>query len=244
MRNATEIMEYLQIGKPSITCWEGKTIDKALEIERVFAKGIEAGRIGYGLICDFDSNPYVLEDEDLTVITEIGRFIEEGIVLYSIKDKEEEKGTYCEHCGEPLIENQNHSKDSHEPCICDECFDEYYGYCDECQELFVYYPKMIEHIHPTGNVLCAKCRPQFQETKKKVVVLKYCEKQPLHFMSYQNTQIEIFNSIEQAQKRIMSIGKKYTRKAKNTEELVQILMKLEEERKTSMYFDIDTLEIN
>ena len=49
--------------------------------------------------------------------------------------------------------------------------------------------------------------------------------------------------MEQAQKRIMSIGKKYTRKAKNTEELVQILMKLEEERKTSMYFDIDILEI-
>ena len=242
MKNVTEIMEYLQIGEPSRTCWEGKTIDKALEIEKKFAKEIEAGRIGYGLICDFDSNPYVLEDEDLTTITEITRFVEEGLVLYSIKDKEEKM--YCEHCGEPLIENQNHDEDSYEPHICDECFDKYYGYCDECKELFVYYPKMTEHIHPTGNVLCAKCRPKFQEeAKKKVVVLKYCEKQPLHFMSYQNTQIEIFDSMEQAQKRIMSIGKKYTRKAKNTEELVQILMKLEEERKTSMYFDIDILEI-
>ena len=238
MKNVTEIMEYLQIGEPSRTCWEGKTIDKALEIEKKFAKEIEAGRIGYGLICDFDSNPYVLEDEDLTIITEITRFIEEGLVLYSIKDKEEQH--YCSHCGEPL----NPNEEGYEPHICDECFDKYYGYCDECKELFVYYPKMTEHIHPTGNVLCAKCRPKFQEeAKKKVVVLKYCEKQPLHFMSYQNTQIEIFDSMEQAQKRIMSIGKKYTRKAKNTEELVQILMKLEEERKTSMYFDIDILEI-
>lgn len=237
MKNVTEIMEYLRIGEPSRTCWEGKTIDKALEIEKAFEKEIEAGRIGYGLICDFDSNPYVLEDEDLTTITEITRFIEEGLVLYGIKDKEEQH--YCSHCGEPL----NPNDEGYEENICDDCFDKYYGYCDECKELFVYYPKMTEHIHPTGNVLCAKCRPKFQENTKKIVVLKYCEKQPLHITSYQDTKIELFNTEAQAQKRILAICKKYAPKAKTTEELVSILMKLEEKRKASMYFDIDTLEI-
>ena len=69
---------------------------------------------------------------------------------------------YCKHCGDELIEGKNHSDDSYELDVCDECMDKNYGYCDECHKLFLYYSKMNEHHHPTGSVLCPQCRPKFQ----------------------------------------------------------------------------------
>lgn len=182
MRNTHEIMEYLNIGQ-NRTVWEGKTLDKALEVEKQYEKEIADGTIGYGLICDFDCTPFILEDEDLTETIEKERFEEAGIVVYEIKRKEESK-VYCKHCGEELIEGKNHEAwESCEPDICDHCMGEYYGYCDNCRELFVYYPQMTEHTHH-GNVLCPKCRHKFQEKTKTFQVTIQC-------MALYNSSIEV-----------------------------------------------------
>lgn len=88
MRNTLEIMEYLNVGQ-NRTVWEGKTLDKALELEKQYQKEISNGIVGYALICDFDCSPFILEDEDKTEMIEKERFEEAGIVVYEIKTKEE-----------------------------------------------------------------------------------------------------------------------------------------------------------
>lgn len=63
----------------------------------------------------------------------------------------------CKHCGTELAEGINHSEESYEADLCDDCMEYYYGYCDKCGELFEYYPEMLEHSDKYGNVLCKKC---------------------------------------------------------------------------------------
>ena len=61
----------------------------------------------------------------------------------------------CKHCREELVECQNHSDESYETDLCDDCMDKYYGYCDTCGDLMLYDDNMLGNW--TG-IACEKCR--------------------------------------------------------------------------------------
>lgn len=86
MRTVEEIKDYLFINSLEDKDMVDNLVKTAQEIEAQYPQ-VQNGIYGYGLECDFDCSPFILEDEDETEIKEIKRI--NGIVLYEICDKEE-----------------------------------------------------------------------------------------------------------------------------------------------------------
>ena len=79
MRTDEEIREYLNIGSYHDTT--GNIIKLAKIAEEKYKEQLDSGEYGYGLMCDFESTPYVLEDEDIyEKLKEIENI--NGIIVY------------------------------------------------------------------------------------------------------------------------------------------------------------------
>lgn len=78
MRNRQEILEYLHIPKDwdDVIDIEG-VVETAQRIEQKYEEELSKGSVGYGLLCDFESSPFLLEDCEIEQIAEIN-----GIVVY------------------------------------------------------------------------------------------------------------------------------------------------------------------
>lgn len=83
-----------------------------------------------------------------------------------------------------------------------------------------------------------------EENKMKVVVLRWGKQDEIGRVFYHDTHVELFKTEEEAQTRVLELGKEFVPEAKDTEELANGLIMLEDEDIPSMYFDIDTIEIN
>jgi hypothetical protein len=79
MRTFEEIKEYLMIFGRFSKETEEKIINKALLVEKIYAKEIENGDFEYALLSDFINSPFILEDEDevekLVKIDQIGSIV-------------------------------------------------------------------------------------------------------------------------------------------------------------------------
>lgn len=84
MRNRQEILEYLNLPED----WGDvidieKVVETAQRIEQEYEEELSEGSVGYGLLCDFQSMPFVLEDCEIEKIEE-----RNGIVIYKkLEDK-------------------------------------------------------------------------------------------------------------------------------------------------------------
>lgn len=67
----------------------------------------------------------------------------------------------CNICG-AKFDNVNNA---YEPYVCDKCFDEYFGYCDNCGEVFAYHKNMCDDT--SYGVLCGKCLCQVKKEDRK-----------------------------------------------------------------------------
>ena len=78
MRNRQEILEYLMLPEDwdTLECVNG-IVETAHQIEQEYEEELLEGSVGYGLLCDFDSTPFILEDCDIEKIAEVN-----GIVIY------------------------------------------------------------------------------------------------------------------------------------------------------------------
>lgn len=85
MRNKDEIKDYLLLGgkHKNDDIINNELIQTAISIEQKYKKELESGKYGYGLQCDYECSPYILEDED--IVKEL-KFISniDGIILYEI----------------------------------------------------------------------------------------------------------------------------------------------------------------
>lgn len=61
--------------------------------------------------------------------------------------------TKCNICGKMFDDYDNY-----EPYVCDKCFDEHFGYCDNCGEVFAYHRNMVNG----KGVMCGKCLSQIK----------------------------------------------------------------------------------
>lgn len=78
MRTRQEILEYLNL----LENWDDvinveKVIETAQRIEQEYEEELLEGSVGYGLLCDFNSKPHILEDCEIEKIAEVN-----GIVIY------------------------------------------------------------------------------------------------------------------------------------------------------------------
>lgn len=78
MRNCKEILEYLLLPED----WDDVVdvdglVETAQQIEQEYEEELLEGSVGYGLLCDFNSTPDVLEDCEVEKIAEVN-----GIVIY------------------------------------------------------------------------------------------------------------------------------------------------------------------
>lgn len=84
MRNRQEILEYLNLPED----WDDvidieRVVAMAQRIEQEYEEELSEGSVGYGLLCDFESKPFVLEDCEIKEIEE-----RDGIVVYKkLEDK-------------------------------------------------------------------------------------------------------------------------------------------------------------
>lgn len=78
MRNRQEILGYLMLPEDwdTLECINGIVVT-AQRIEQEYEEELSEGSVGYGLLCDFESTPFVLEDCEIEEIEEIN-----GIVVY------------------------------------------------------------------------------------------------------------------------------------------------------------------
>lgn len=83
MRTRQEILEYLNIPEDwdDVIDIEGVVVT-AQRIEQEYEEELSEGSVGYGLLCDFESNPFVLEDCEIEEIEE-----RDGIVIYKKLDE-------------------------------------------------------------------------------------------------------------------------------------------------------------
>ena len=78
MRNRKEILEYLFLPEDWGDVIDVDTvIETAQQIEQEYEEELLGGSIGYGLCCDFDSTPWILEDCNIEKIATVN-----GIVIY------------------------------------------------------------------------------------------------------------------------------------------------------------------
>lgn len=78
MKTREEIMDYLIIYENTSNL--ETFIESAMIAEKKYNQQLENGEYGYGLECDFDSRPYVLESEDFDSLKEVERI--NGVVVY------------------------------------------------------------------------------------------------------------------------------------------------------------------
>ena len=76
MRNRQEILDYLIIAHCDED-WIDKVVETAQQIEQEYEEELLEGVVGYGLMCDFDSTPDILEDCEIEKIATVN-----GIVIY------------------------------------------------------------------------------------------------------------------------------------------------------------------
>lgn len=78
MRTRQEILEYLMLPDDwdTLECID-EIIETAHQIEQEYEEELLEGSIGYGLLCDFNSTPHVLEDCEIEKIAKVN-----GIVIY------------------------------------------------------------------------------------------------------------------------------------------------------------------
>ena len=77
----------------------------------------------------------------------------------------------------------------------------------------------------------------------KVVVLTWGIQDETGRVFYHDTHVELFKTKKEAQTRALELGKEFVPEAKNTEELVNGLVKLEDNCIPSLLFDIDIIEM-
>ena len=78
MRNRKEILEYLLLPEDwSDVIDVDAVIETAQQIEQEYEEELLEGSIGYGLCCDFESTPHILEDCEIEKIATVN-----GIVIY------------------------------------------------------------------------------------------------------------------------------------------------------------------
>lgn len=78
MRNRQEILEYLNLPEDWTDVIDiEEVIETAQRIEQEYEEELSEGSVGYGLLCDFESSPFLLEDCEIEQIAEIN-----GIVVY------------------------------------------------------------------------------------------------------------------------------------------------------------------
>lgn len=85
IRTRQEIIDYLRLWNYENDEKIMSMVPTAIQLEKDYPE-IQEGIYGYGCANDFDSSPFVLEDEDLTEMKEIKRV--NGLVLYEIIAKE------------------------------------------------------------------------------------------------------------------------------------------------------------
>lgn len=74
------------------------------------------------------------------------------------------KGEKCLSCEEPLIDGVNWDEHESYSCnICDKCFENYYGFCDQCGRIFRYYEEMNDG---KVGVSCKECLAEYKEAEK------------------------------------------------------------------------------
>lgn len=76
MRTRQEILSYLLLSEDYHECVDS-LVETAQQIEQEYEEELLEGSIGYGLLCDFNSTPSILEDCDIEKIAEVN-----GIVIY------------------------------------------------------------------------------------------------------------------------------------------------------------------
>lgn len=82
MRTRQEILSYLNLTEDYHEC-VGSLVETAQQIEQEYEEELFEGSVGYGLLCDFNSTPWILEDCEIEKIAEVN-----GIVLYKkLEDK-------------------------------------------------------------------------------------------------------------------------------------------------------------
>lgn len=77
----------------------------------------------------------------------------------------------------------------------------------------------------------------------KVIILTWGKQDEMGRVFYHDTQVELFKTEKEACTRALELGKEFVPEAKDTEELANGLIMLEDEDIPSMYFDIDTIEL-
>lgn len=82
-----------------------------------------------------------------------------------------------------------------------------------------------------------------EDNNMKVVVLTWGKQDELGRVFYHDTHVELFKTEEAAQIRALELGKEFVPEAKNTEELVEGLIALEDKSIPSLLFDIDIIEL-
>ena len=82
----------------------------------------------------------------------------------------------CISCENALINGENWCEhESYSNDICDQCFENHYGFCDQCGLLFRYYDEMSEGDLGVSCRKCLKVRNQmssFIEASKKTEILE------------------------------------------------------------------------
>ena len=78
MRNRQEILEYLLLPEDwdTLEC-VNEIVETAHQIEQEYEEELLEGSVGYGLMCDFESTPHILEDCEIEKIATVN-----GIVIY------------------------------------------------------------------------------------------------------------------------------------------------------------------
>ena len=82
-----------------------------------------------------------------------------------------------------------------------------------------------------------------EEKEMKVVVLTWGKQDEMGRVFYHDNHVELFKTEEAAQIRALELGKEFVPEAKNTEELVEGLIALEDNSIPSLLFDIDIIEM-
>ena len=77
----------------------------------------------------------------------------------------------------------------------------------------------------------------------KVVVLTWGKQDEVGKVFYHDTHVELFKTEEEAKTRALELGKEFVPEAKDTEELVEGLIELDDKEIPNMNFDIDIVNI-
>ena len=88
-----------------------------------------------------------------------------------------------------------------------------------------------------------KKQKEKEENIMKLFVLTWGKQDEIGRVFYHDTHVELFKTEEEACKRVLALGKEFVPNAKDTEELANGLIELEDNCIPSLLFDIDTIEL-